>query len=132
MQKRNNIKMALTWNFKIVHLPLLLLSGVTSIELRAADAIPYREALTDAAVNETSISNIGSQALVLGNGELNALVYSVGNDLRLRLAKNDVWDLRVDTKNDPPLPVIDVAKGKVVSVHAAAGSWNTPYPTALP
>lgn len=84
-----------------------------------------------AAVSEKDIGNISSRGLVLGNGELNAIVYSQGNDFRLRIAKNDVWDMRVDTKSDPPLPVIDPATGKV-SGHSATGSWMAPYPTALP
>ena len=39
--------------------------------------------------------------------------------------------MRVDTQDDPPLPVVDVAAGTATG-HGDAGSWKHPYPTALP
>ncbi len=97
----------------------------------AAGQVPYPAALNGAAVSEKGISSLAQQGLVVGNGELNAVIYVTGADLRLRLAKNDCWDVRVDTKSDPPLPTIDVATGKVTG-HGGVGSWKAPYPTALP
>lgn len=94
--------------------------------------IPYPEALAASAVTVDSLVNLSKQGLVVGNGELNAIIYCVGDELRLRLAKNDCWDLRVDTESDPAMPIIDPAKGTVTNKHGAAGSWKTPYPTALP
>ena len=94
--------------------------------------IPYPDALAASAVTVTKLSDISRSGLVVGNGELNAILYSAGNDLHLRLAKNDCWDLRVDTENDPPLASIDPATGKVAHSHGGVGSWNKPYPTALP
>jgi hypothetical protein len=98
----------------------------------AATPIPYPDALAAAAVSESKISDIRSLGLVVGNGELNAIVYSVDNDLHLRISKNDCWDMRIFTQDDPPLPVVDVAAGTAVGAHGNAGSWNHPYPTALP
>ena len=98
----------------------------------AASPIAYPDALAAAAVSEGSISDIHAQGLVVGNGELNAIIYSSGNDLHLRIDKNDCWDVRVDTQNDPPMPVVDVAAGQAAGVHGNAGSWYQPYPTALP
>ncbi|MCY3019736.1 MAG: hypothetical protein NTW87_11995 [Planctomycetota bacterium] len=113
-----------------------LLSGIVLFlslgAASAADAIPYPDALSAAAVTEDKISNIGGCGLVVGNGELNAIVYAMGNDIRLRIGKNDCWDLRVDTENDPPMATINPATGKVANSHGPAGSWNKPYPTALP
>jgi hypothetical protein len=91
---------------------------------------PYPTALKAAAVHVKDLPNM-AEGLLVGNGEMNAVVYADGNDLRLRVAKNDCWDVRVDTKSDPPLPHIDPATGEV-SGHGAAGSWKKPYPTALP
>jgi hypothetical protein len=51
--------------------------------------IPYPEALAASAVTVDSLVNPSKQGLVVGNGELNAIIYSVGDELRLRLAKND-------------------------------------------
>lgn len=109
----------------------LLLAGICN-PVTAAVTPPHPEALAASAVTQTSIADISKRGLVLGNGEVNAIVYTVGNDLRIRIAKNDCWDLRVDTENDPPMAVIDPATGKVDNYHGAAGSWKKPYPTALP
>ncbi len=95
-------------------------------------SVPYPEALAASAVTVDKLSDISKCGLVVGNGELNAIVYSTGNELRLRLAKNDCWDLRVDTENDPPMAVIDPANGTLTNRHGAVGSWEKPYPTALP
>jgi hypothetical protein len=97
----------------------------------AAPPIAYPDALAAAAVSESTISDIHDQGLVVGNGEMNAIIYSSGNDLHLRISKNDCWDMRVDTQDDPPLPVVDVAAGTATG-HGDAGSWKHPYPTALP
>ncbi len=114
----------------MVGLLVLWLSGMPGA--RAGEAIPYPDALAAAAVSENTISNLSKQGLVLGNGELNAIIYSVGNDLHLRLAKNDCWDMRVDTANDPPLPTINAATGVVIG-HGDSPSWKAhAYPTALP
>ena len=97
----------------------------------AAPPIPYPDALAAATVSESNISDIGKLGLVIGNGELNAIIYSTDNDLHLRISKNDCWDMRIDTQDDPPLPVVDAAAGTAVG-HGDAGSWKHPYPTALP
>ncbi len=97
----------------------------------AAPPIAYPDALAAAAVSESKISDIHDEGLVVGNGEMNAIIYSSGTDLHLRISKNDCWDMRVDTKEDPPLPVVDVTTGTATG-HGDAGSWKHPYPTALP
>ena len=117
-------------NKHTVRLVSLLL--LVTIGLHASETIPYPDAIKSAAVSVNSISHISRNGLVVGNGELNAIIYSVGNDLRLRIGKNDCWDLRVNTKNDPPMPVIDPATGTVTGFHGPAGSWESPYPIALP
>ena len=107
------------------------LSGAL-VMVNAAGAAPYPDALAAAGVTEESLADISKRGLVLGNGELNAIVYAQGNALHLRLAKNDCWDLRVDTESDPPLTSINPATGEVLNYHGAVGSWKKPYPTALP
>jgi len=116
----------------IVKIALLIFLASAASPALAAGNIAYSAALSAAAVSENNISDISRCGLVIGNGDMNAIVYSVGNDLHLRLGKNDCWDLRVDTENDPPMATIDPATGKVSNAHGATGSWENPYPTALP
>ncbi len=52
--------------------------------------IPYQEALDNAAVTQSSIDNINTKAMVIGNGDINALVSSAGNDIMLTVSKHDV------------------------------------------
>jgi beta-galactosidase/beta-glucuronidase len=95
-------------------------------------SIPYPDALAAAKVSVSRLSDLSRDGLVVGNGELNAIVYAVGQDVHVRIGKNDCWDLRVHTEDDPPMPTIDPATGAIKNAHATAGSWNKPYPTALP
>lgn len=118
------------------HFPPSIAASVAAAALfgssaSAAPPIAYPDALAAAAVSESKISDIRSLGLVVGNGEMNAIVYSVGNDLHVRISKNDCWDMRVFTQDDPPLPLVDVAAGTATG-HGDAGSWKHPYPTALP
>ncbi len=70
----------------------------------AESAIPYPNALDAAAVSVERLDSILRDALIIGNGDLNALVYAEAGQLRIKLTKNDVWDARYDAKLDPPLP----------------------------
>ena len=67
-------------------------------------AIAYPDALGAAAVSVKRLKSILEDALIVGNGDLNALVYTEAGQLRIKLTKNDVWDARFDAKLDPPLP----------------------------
>jgi len=71
---------------------------------RGRDAVPFPEALDAAAISVARLDRIQDDALLIGNGDINALVYSSNAELRMMLTKNDVWDARLITKNDPPLP----------------------------
>ena len=46
----------------------------------------------------------------------------------MRVTKNDIWDARVDTSQDPPLPKVDVRTGKVSGGTGAPPSYKRPYP----
>ena len=74
--------------------------------------IPYPITLDAAAVVQSRISDINREALVLGNGDLNALLWDRNGTLCLRVGKNDVWDARVDTSRDVPLMKVDVPNRK--------------------
>ena len=86
------------------HIIIASLALVTSIA--AATETPYRAELDDAAIAVPSLDNILENGLLLGNGDLNGLLYSDKDRLVLRITKNDVWDARLLTENDPPLPTL--------------------------
>jgi len=81
------------------------------------EAIPYPRALERAAVTLATLDEPISDALVLGNGDLNGLLFAEGEDLVVRVTKNDVWDARIDTALDPPLPTLARIK------ELAFGQW---------
>ncbi len=97
-----------------------------------ASSPPYPSALGSANVVETSLANLKKNGLIVANGELNAIVYTVGNDLHLRISKNDCWDSRVDTSNDPALPTVNAATSSFTGKAGDPPSWKAPYPNALP
>jgi hypothetical protein len=69
-------------------------------------AIPCPDSLNNAVVEVERLNDILKYALILGNGDITALLYQNGSSLELRLTKNDVWDSRLDTRKDPPLPTL--------------------------
>jgi hypothetical protein len=96
-----------------------------------AQIIPYPKALNNAAVVQTSICNVDTNGMIIGNGDINALIYSGKDQLIMHLAKNDVWDARLVTEKDMPLLSVDVEN------HSWNGggqppSWGHPYPTQTP
>ena len=106
-----------------------LFALVLGVAVKVQAAVPFPAALDAAAVAEDRLDDVGSRALVIGNGDLNALLYSQGASLRLRISKNDVWDARVDTSEDPPMARFDVSKHTWVGGAANVVSWwNRPYP----
>ncbi len=82
-------------------IPTLILTGVCAF----AD-IPYPEALERSDVALSTLDDPINDALLIGNGDLNALVFSDGDDLVVRITKNDVWDARLDSALDPPIPTL--------------------------
>ena len=68
--------------------------------------IPFPASLDAASIEVERLDSLLDHALLLGNGDVNALLCSDGGALVLRLTKNDVWDARLDAKLDPPLPTL--------------------------
>jgi hypothetical protein len=90
--------------------------------------IPYPEALEAASIHEASLSDLSREALLVGNGDLNGLLYERNGSLCLRISKNDIWDARVDTSKDPQMLRVNVTN------HTWTGgghnpSYDKPYPT---
>ena len=80
---------------------------------------PFPEALEQAAIAVDRLDSILEYALILGNGDVNALLYAEHGQLGLMLTKNDVWDARLDSKLDPPIPTLKLIKelGKTQPQH---------------
>jgi hypothetical protein len=67
---------------------------------------PFPSELDRAAISVEKLDGILETGLLLGNGDLNGLLYTEKGRLVLRITKNDVWDARILTENDPPLPTL--------------------------
>ena len=96
-------------------------------------SIPYPEALDKASVIQPKIEDIHKEAMVVGNGNINALVYSHAGDIVVRVTKNDVWDSRMDTSEDADLLTVDVKNHRWTGKRGAQASWKKhPYPIQVP
>lgn len=75
----------------------------------AEDAsVPFPNALDAASVSVARLDSILDFGLLVGNGDVNALVHTQGGQLTMMLTKNDVWDARLDSTLDPPLPTLEL------------------------
>jgi hypothetical protein len=83
----------------------------------AGQTIPFSEALDGAAVSVERLDDILEYAFLIGNGDINALVYTDSGNIEMVLTKNDVWDARLDTALDPPLPTLKRIK------ELSRGAW---------
>jgi len=85
----------------------MIATAAISLDMAMADeALPYPRALERSAITLATLDEPINDALVLGNGDLNALLFAEGEDLVVRITKNDVWDARLDTPLDAPLPTL--------------------------
>jgi hypothetical protein len=115
---------------KVISLLHIMISLILQAPL-LAQTIPFPKALQSASIGQSSIDNLDTEAMIIGNGDINALIYSKDNDLVMHLAKNDVWDARLITEKDPPLLKVDV-KAHTWTGGGRPASWNHPYPTQTP
>jgi len=123
----NRIRALIRWTSAVA----VVVGAILSLRGQAQE-IPYPSALDAAAVCETRLADLNREALAIGNGDLNALLWERQGGLCLRVAKNDVWDARLDTSDDPPLPKVDLANQKWTGGGGDVPSWGRPYPTPRP
>ena len=91
-------------------LPIVLCTCSLAGLAQEGRPIPCPEALERAGIALPSLAQPVNDALILGNGDLNALLFAEGDDLVVRITKNDVWDARVDAALNPPLPTLERLK----------------------
>ena len=97
--------------------------------LSAEARIPFPEALDAAVVSQDRLDDIARRSLVLGNGDLNALLWDSGDAIRMRVTKNDLWDARIDTSKDPELLRMDLRRRTWRGGTRVPASWHKhPYP----
>ena len=86
--------------------------------------IPYPEALQDAGVAVSKMTDGQSESLILGNGDLYGIVWEKAGGIFLRITKNDIWDARVDTSKDGPLPKVNIRTREVTGSKGAPPSYD--------
>jgi hypothetical protein len=113
-----------------IGLLLLLLPATLALagSVPASPAVPFSDELDAAAISQDRLDSIHENSLILGNGDLNGLLYSSGGSLVLRITKNDVWDARIDTSGDPETTTIDIKGWKTNGSKGSWSSWSKPYP----
>jgi len=104
---------------------LVFVASCCASRAPAGEDVPFADALDAAAVSVERLDSILDYALLVGNGDINALVYGEGGGLRLMLTKNDVWDARLDSKLDPPLPKLEWIKRATAQANAPGGGRTT-------
>lgn len=107
----------------------VLLAWSLAGTLAAADGvIRFEEALRSANVTLSSLSSGHRNSLMLGNGDLYGIVWEKDGSLYMRVTKNDIWDARIDTSRDGPLPKVDIHNSRVSGAKGAPPSYKRTYP----
>ncbi len=89
---------------------LVLLATCLQAAPTWGEEVPFPEALGDAAIRVKTLDSILDDTLLIGNGDINALVWTGGGGVSMVLTKNDVWDARLLTQDDPPLPTLELIR----------------------
>lgn len=105
-----------------------MIAVTLTARVRAGEGVLFPAALDTAAIVQQRLDSICENSLILGNGDLNGLLYSQGGTLVLRITKNDVWDARIDTSGDPPLSTIDIKNWRTTDTEGSWPGWSKPYP----
>ena len=101
------------------------LSGLAS---QPAGGIPYPRALQDARIELSKMASGQTESLIIGNGDLYGIVWEKDGGLYLRITKNDIWDARIDTSKDGPLPKVNVRTRAMTGSTGAPPSYGTHFP----
>ena len=94
-------------------------------------AIPFPEALQDAGIHLSRMAEGQTESLIVGNGDLYGIVLGKEGGIRLRITKNDIWDARVDTSKDGPLPKVNIRTAAVTGSTGAPPSYGNAFPQPL-
>jgi hypothetical protein len=114
----------------LVAWPLWILPAHAADEA-AKPVIAYPAALQDAGVVVSKMADGQSESLIIGNGDLYGIIWEKAGGLYLRITKNDIWDARVDTAKDGPLPKVNVRTRAVTGSTGAPPSYGNAFPQPL-
>jgi hypothetical protein len=118
----------------------LLSLGLPALLSSAADltttppgkpGIPFPEALQEAGVHLPRMAEGQTESLIIGNGDLYGIVWEKEGGLFLRITKNDIWDARVDTSKDGPLPKVNIRTRAVTGSGGAPPGYGHAFPQPL-
>ncbi|WP_242133433.1 glycosyl hydrolase family 95 catalytic domain-containing protein [Aestuariivivens marinum] len=110
---------------------MLMTCSAQSVKEWPAGGVPYPEMLEQAKITLNKLDSASEDAVIQGNGDLHSILYAKENQIVLRLAKNDVYDARIDTKEDKELARIDIKTGRTSRELDLPPSWNKPYPLSI-
>jgi hypothetical protein len=71
-----------------------------------AETLPYPETIRSANIKIDKLDSPMLHGMIQANGDLHSFFYAKYKQIILRLAKNDVYDALIDTKDDPELAKI--------------------------
>ena len=97
---------------------------VDTAKINPAQKIPFPETLRKANIKSRKLDSPILHGMIQGNGDLHSFFYAKKKQIIVRLAKNDVYDARIDTKDDPELARIDIETGKVSRELTLPPSWR--------
>lgn len=121
----------MTYLFTCLLIATCFISNIYGQDGGAARQVPYAAIIEDARIETNSLQSPTMDALIQGNGDIHSLVYAQGNQIILRLAKNDVYDARIETADDLELAEIDIKTGKTSRKLTLPPSWDKPYPLSI-
>jgi hypothetical protein len=98
-------------SLKFISLASVLCLMISGCQTHERIRIPYESSLDSSAIHQTELKQLDN-SIIIGNGDINGLVYSVDGNINISLTKNDVWDGRMITKDDPPLFKVDIKNRK--------------------
>jgi len=93
--------------------------------------LPFPDALQEAGVHLSKMTEGQTESLIIGNGDLYGIVWEKAGGRFLRITKNDIWDARVDASKDGPLPKVNVRTRAVTGSRGAPPSYGRPFPQPL-
>lgn len=126
-----NLQNKRTYIFALLISATCFFTVVNGQDRETIKKVPYATIIEDARIETNSLQSPTMEALIQGNGDIHSLVYAQGNQIILRLAKNDVYDARIETKDDLELAKIDIATGKTSRELTLPPSWDKPYPLSV-
>ncbi len=120
---RRHLQTAITSLVILVAGPLGIVSA-HGADSQGEPVIAYPEALQDAGVAVSKMTDGQSESLIIGNSDLYGIVWENEGSLLLRITKNDIWDARVDSSKDGPLPKVNIRTRAVTGSTGAPPSYN--------